>query len=182
MRGLSGPRALLLYRSPALLLLCLGYGSTTATPPTSQPCSHFSGSSCEQCLKNVTCLWCITNKTCMDYPSRNILPPSSMCSLSDARWCVCWLNFEAFIITIAVLAGLLLLCITVCCCYCCACCKKRSMGRLSAEEERLASEREERRVQALKRKSERKVKADDIRKKYGLLPDSEHPYSRFEND
>uniref|UniRef100_A0A8C9G592 PTTG1 interacting protein n=1 Tax=Pavo cristatus TaxID=9049 RepID=A0A8C9G592_PAVCR len=49
------------------------------------------------CLSNVKakdcwnqCLWCFTNNTCIDYPVRSILPPSSLCSLSNARWGVCW--------------------------------------------------------------------------------------------
>uniref|UniRef100_A0A663LU65 Uncharacterized protein n=1 Tax=Athene cunicularia TaxID=194338 RepID=A0A663LU65_ATHCN len=36
------------------------------------------------------CLWCYTNNTCIDYPVRSILPSSSLCSLSNARWGVCW--------------------------------------------------------------------------------------------
>ena len=36
------------------------------------------------------CLWCNTNKACLDYPVTRILPPSSLCTLSSARWGVCW--------------------------------------------------------------------------------------------
>lgn len=36
------------------------------------------------------CLWCHTNKACLDYPVSRILPPSSLCKLSSARWGVCW--------------------------------------------------------------------------------------------
>ncbi|XP_009328865.1 PREDICTED: pituitary tumor-transforming gene 1 protein-interacting protein-like [Pygoscelis adeliae] len=144
-------------------------------------CSEFSQRSCEECLKNVSCLWCYTNNTCIDYPVRSILPPSSLCSLSNARWGVCWINFEALIIAIAVVAGLILVSIAVCCCYCCYC-RRRSRSRSDEEEERLARKREERRLQSLQRKHERKLKHDEIRKKYGLLQDSDNPYSRFENE
>ncbi|KYO26642.1 pituitary tumor-transforming 1 protein-interacting protein [Alligator mississippiensis] len=143
----------------ALMRIC----AATRTPPVpGTACSDFSNKSCEECLRNVSCLWCYTHNTCVDYPVRSILPSSSLCHLSAARWGVCWLNFEALIIAIAVIAGLILV--------------------PSEEEERLARDREERRLQSLQRKQERKVKHDEIRKKYGLLQDSDHPYSRFENE
>ncbi|XP_010139417.1 PREDICTED: pituitary tumor-transforming gene 1 protein-interacting protein-like, partial [Buceros rhinoceros silvestris] len=128
-------------------------------------CAEFSPGSCEACLKYVSCLWCYTNNTCIDYPVRSILPPSSLCSLSNARWGVCWIKFEALIIAIAVVAGLVLVSIAVCCCYCCYC-RRRSTSRPDEEEERLARKREERRLQSLQRKHERKLKHDEIRKKY----------------
>ncbi|OXB67659.1 hypothetical protein ASZ78_015191 [Callipepla squamata] len=63
---------------------------------------------------------------------------------------------------------------------------KCSMGSLldrqDEEEEQLARKREERRLQSLQRKHERKQKHDEIRKKYGLLHESDNPYSRFENE
>ncbi|XP_009699692.1 PREDICTED: pituitary tumor-transforming gene 1 protein-interacting protein-like, partial [Cariama cristata] len=111
------------------------------------------------------CLWCYTNNTCIDYPVRSILPPSSLCSLSNARWGVCWINFEALIIAIAVVAGLILVSVGACCCYCCYC-RRRSRSRPDEEEERVARKREERRLQSLQRKHERKLKHDEIRKKY----------------
>ncbi|XP_026699101.1 pituitary tumor-transforming gene 1 protein-interacting protein-like [Athene cunicularia] len=144
-------------------------------------CSEFSQRSCEECLKNVSCLWCYTNNTCIDYPVRSILPSSSLCSLSNARWGVCWINFEALIIAIAVVAGLILLSVAVCCCYCCYC-RRRSRSSTDEEEERLAQKREEQRLQSLQRKHERKQKHDKICKKYGLRQDSDNPYSRFENE
>ncbi|XP_068790881.1 PTTG1IP family member 2 [Struthio camelus] len=154
----------------------------TASPAPAQACSEFSQRSCEECLKNVLCLWCYTNNACIDYPVRSLLPPSSLCRLSDARWGVCWINFEALIIAIAVAAGLILVSIAVCCCYCCYCRRQRSRSRLDEEEERLARNKEERRLQSLQRKHERKMKHDEIRRKYGLLQDSDNPYSRFENE
>ncbi|KAF4794320.1 pituitary tumor-transforming protein 1 protein-interacting protein-like protein [Turdus rufiventris] len=90
-------------------------------------------------------------------------------------------NFEALIIAMAVVAGLILVSITVCCCYCCYC-RRRSRSRLDEEEEQLARKKEERRLQSLQRRHERKLKHDEIRKKYGLLQDSDNPYSRFENE
>ncbi|OWK06062.1 PTTG1IP [Cervus elaphus hippelaphus] len=55
-----------------------------------QGCSQNTSRTCEECLKNVSCLWCNTNKMCLDYPVTKVLPPSSLCRLSSARWGVCW--------------------------------------------------------------------------------------------
>ncbi|KAL4617158.1 pituitary tumor-transforming gene 1 protein-interacting protein-like [Arapaima gigas] len=151
--------------------------TTTSVPPPQKQCNTFS--SCETCLQNVSCLWCNTNSTCLDYPVRHLLPPSSMCQLSQARWGVCWVNFEALIIAMAVVGGTILLSIVVCCC--CCCCKRRKSG-LDREEERYAQRREEIRKRSETRKAERKARHDEIRKKYGLIPDADHPYSKFEND
>ncbi|KAM6421995.1 pituitary tumor-transforming gene 1 protein-interacting protein-like [Rhynochetos jubatus] len=183
---MAGLRLLLLWL-PSLALLWGGAGmglahlTATVPPAPAQACSVFSQRSCEECLKNVSCLWCYTNNTCIDYPVRSILPPTSLCSLSNARWGVCWMNFEALIIAIAVVAGLILVSIAACCCYCCYC-RRRSRSGPDEEEEQLARKREERRLQSLQRKHERKLKQDEIRKKYGLLQDSDNPYSRFENE
>ncbi|XP_074918439.1 pituitary tumor-transforming gene 1 protein-interacting protein-like isoform X2 [Chelonoidis abingdonii] len=130
---------------PGLTLLRPGSGTGPGDPAV-PACSNLSFKSCEECLKNVSCLWCNARNTCMDYPVRSILPSSSLCPLYDARWGVCWSSIP------------------------------------DEEEERLARDREERRMQSLQRKHERKMKQDEIRKKYGLLQDSDHPYSRFENE
>ncbi|KAK2903682.1 hypothetical protein QQF64_009129 [Cirrhinus molitorella] len=152
---------------------------TTTHPPVHKPCSIQT--SCETCLANVSCLWCQANGSCMDYPVSYVIPPASMCKLSQARWGVCWVNFEALIIAMAVICGILLLAISVCCC-CCCCCKRRRSSSFDREDEQFARRREEIRQRADERRAERKVKHDEIRKKYGLIPDSDHPYSKFENE
>lgn len=179
--------SLLCARVLLLLLPCLAMGATqTSRPvpvPLTKPCSFYSGTSCEECLKNVTCLWCITNSTCLEYPVRSILPPSSLCAMSAARWGACWINFEALIIAIGVVAGILVLSVIVCCWYCCYCRKSSSSRlRLEAEEENLIRERERRKQESLQRKNERTIKHNEIRKKYGLLQDMDHPYSNFDNE
>ncbi|XP_007452570.1 PREDICTED: pituitary tumor-transforming gene 1 protein-interacting protein [Lipotes vexillifer] len=142
-------------------------------------CSQNTNRTCEECLKNVSCLWCNTDKACLDYPVTKILPPSSLCKLSSARWGVCWVNFEALIIALSVLGGALLLGVA-CCCYCC-CCGRRRSRRPDKSEERAAREREERRVRQEERRAEMKSRHDEIRKKYGLFRE-ENPYARFENN
>ncbi|XP_028282058.1 pituitary tumor-transforming gene 1 protein-interacting protein-like [Parambassis ranga] len=81
------------------------------------------------------------------------------------------------IITLAVLGGTILLSITVCCC----CCRSRS-SRPDRDEERFARRREEIKQRAEERKVDRKARHDEIRRKYGLIGDSDHPYSKFENE
>uniref|UniRef100_A0A8C5QQQ9 PSI domain-containing protein n=1 Tax=Leptobrachium leishanense TaxID=445787 RepID=A0A8C5QQQ9_9ANUR len=156
-----------------ILSLCTVLATqTTSAPhpvPITQPCSFFTGKSCEECLRNVSCFWCTTNNTCLAYPVRSILPPSSLCAMSAARWGACWINFEALIISMGVIAGAILLGIIICCCYCCYC-RKGSNSRMDAEEENLIRERERRQHEAQQRKNERTVKHNEIRKKYDKDP------------
>ncbi|KAK3541574.1 hypothetical protein QTP86_031653 [Hemibagrus guttatus] len=106
--------------------------------PLTQPCSTLT--SCDSCLKNVSCLWCYTNDTCTVYPVSHLLPPASVCKLSQARWGVCSVNFEALIIAMAVLVCVVLLAVSVCCCYCCRRCGRSS--RSDRIEEEIAWKRE----------------------------------------
>ncbi|XP_013907023.1 PREDICTED: pituitary tumor-transforming gene 1 protein-interacting protein-like [Thamnophis sirtalis] len=169
----------------ALLCLCptmeLHTTSPSSTPAPS--CSEFTGMKCEACIKNTACLWCSDNSTCMDYPVNKIMPPSSLCSLTKSYWGICWASLEAIIITIAVVVGIILVFIICCCCYCYRRCRQRSERRAAAEEEEtFIGDREEKQLQHAQRKHERKVKCDELRRKYGLLQDSDHPYSRYENE
>uniref|UniRef100_A0A8C4MDH4 PTTG1 interacting protein n=1 Tax=Equus asinus asinus TaxID=83772 RepID=A0A8C4MDH4_EQUAS len=124
------------------------------------------------------CLWCNTNKACLDYPVTKILPPGSLCKLSSARWGVCWVNFEALIITMSVLGGAVLLGVAVCCC---CCCRRKKSRKPDKSEEKAMREREERRIRQEERRAEMKSRHDEIRKKYGLFKE-ENPYARFENN
>ncbi|KAI4894221.1 hypothetical protein NFI96_026181, partial [Prochilodus magdalenae] len=112
------------------------------------------------------CLWCQTNLSCTEYPVSHLLPPASLCQLSQARWGVCWVNFEALIIAMAVVGGILLVGISICCCCCCCrCCKGGS--RPDREGEEFSRRREEIKQRSEDRKAERKARHDEIRKKYG---------------
>ncbi|KAG8138900.1 hypothetical protein E2320_001694 [Naja naja] len=171
-----------------LLCICptmeLDTVSSVSPSPTPAPsCSDFTGMKCEVCIKNTACLWCSPNSTCMDYPVNKIMPPSSLCSLTKSYWAICWASLEAIIITIGVVVGIILVFIICCCCYCCCKCRRRCERRATNEEEEtFIGDREEKRLQHAQRRHERKVKYDELRKKYGLLQDSDHPYSRYENE
>uniref|UniRef100_A0A8C5M4Q8 PSI domain-containing protein n=1 Tax=Leptobrachium leishanense TaxID=445787 RepID=A0A8C5M4Q8_9ANUR len=77
-------------RGICVVLCLLSYGATVMADTE---CSQMTNTTCEQCLKNVSCLWCNTDNNCMDYPVRKVLPPSSLCKLNNARWGVCWREF-----------------------------------------------------------------------------------------
>ncbi|KAM4626603.1 pituitary tumor-transforming gene 1 protein-interacting protein [Discoglossus pictus] len=140
-----------------------------------QPCSSLN-STCETCLSNVTCFWCNTNSRCLEYPAKKILPPSSLCQLSEARWGVCWVNFQALIIAMSVVGGIIIISIVTCCCLCCR--KKKSRGK-SMDNEREVREKEQRQSRQEERRAQMKTRHDDIRKKYGLFKE-DNPYTKFE--
>lgn len=156
------------------VLLCL---LTAAVAADDTACSLMSNTTCETCLKNVKCLWCNTNSKCLDYPVRNILPPSSLCKLSDARWGICWVNFEALIIAMSVVGGVIILSLVVCCC---CCCRKKKNRNTSLDTERSMRENEERKVRQEERRTQMKSRHDEIRKKYGLFKE-DNPYTKFDN-
>lgn len=170
------PRWGLLLGGLGLLLLLLQVAAAQKPPGTA--CSQFTNRTCQECLSNVSCLWCNTNKTCSDYPVSRVLPPAALCELSSARWGVCWVNFQALIIAMSVVGGSIVLGI----CYCCCCWRRRRRRAREPDkqEEKAIREREERRVRQEERRAEMKSRHDEIRKKYGLFKE-ENPYARFEN-
>ncbi|XP_068428749.1 PTTG1 interacting protein b [Clinocottus analis] len=159
------------------LVFCGGFLSTKAQEPTASPaltpCALRSNTSCDECLQNVTCLWCTPTKQCMDYPVKNILPPSSVCPLNDARWGMCWVNFQILIITMSVLGGVIIIGILVCCCCCCKC-ERIGNKKEDAKVERQTRARKSR--QNAKR-TEMQLRHDEIRQKYGMAKDN--PYARM---
>ncbi|XP_030606454.1 pituitary tumor-transforming gene 1 protein-interacting protein [Archocentrus centrarchus] len=166
----------------AAVFLCVSFvtrGQCQTTSPPTIPCA--ANKNCDTCVPHAKCLWCFATNNCTEYPVSWLLPPATLCPLSQARWGVCWMNFEALIIAMAVLGGAILIGIVVCCC-CCCCCHKSRPSRLDREEERSARRREEIKQRAEERKVERKARHDEIRRKYGLIGDADHPYSKFENE
>ncbi|XP_070566762.1 pituitary tumor-transforming gene 1 protein-interacting protein-like [Ptychodera flava] len=153
--------------------------TTAASQPTSAPgVACADRTTCDTCLKNVTCYWCNGKDVCADYPVGDIFPTKD-CDLSAARWLECWLNFEALLISMGVIAGVLL--ISCCCCVYCCCCRSSSNKKKYAKEDaKLERQREERTMRQEERKAERKAKNDEIRRKYGLMKD-DSGYTRFEN-
>ncbi|KAJ8004414.1 hypothetical protein DPEC_G00135470 [Dallia pectoralis] len=158
------------------LLVYLWTNVSGQTSGPTQNCASKSNTSCEECLKNVTCLWCRSNLQCLDYPVRTILPSKSLCSLPEARWGLCWVNFQALIITISVIAGVIIIAVMVCCYRCCRT-KKTMDTKADAAMEKQADARK---VRQEERKNEMRLRHDEIRSKYGL--NKENPYARFEDN
>ncbi|XP_073329944.1 PTTG1 interacting protein b [Pagrus major] len=150
--------------------------SEAQTPsPAPVPCALKSNSSCSDCLQNVACLWCEPTKLCVDYPVGKILPPRSVCPLNDARWGVCWVNFQILIITVSVVAGVILIG-TFVCCLCCCKCEKVGNKRDDAKAERQTRMRKSRQKE---RRTEMQLRHDEIRTKYGLAKGN--PYARMDD-
>ncbi|XP_028249683.1 PTTG1 interacting protein b [Parambassis ranga] len=168
-----------LHRAGLALIFCaviLAAGAQTSTPsPTPAPCALKFNTSCEECLQNVACLWCSSTRQCIDYPVRNILPPSSVCPLNDARWGLCWVNFQILIITMSVLAGAIIIAVLVCCFCCCCKCERNGNKREDVQVERQTRARKARQKA---RRTEMQLRHDEIRQKYGLAKDN--PYSRMD--
>ncbi|XP_072313753.1 PTTG1 interacting protein a [Eucyclogobius newberryi] len=154
---------------PAILFI-LGLASAMAQ---SQTCESKNGTSCDECLKNVSCLWCITSKSCITYPVKSILPPHSVCPLNDARWGLCWMNFQILIITLSVVGGAIILGLIICM-FCCCKCENFGSNRFEAKMDRQANKRKNKQEE---RQSEMKERHEEIRKKYGLS--GQNPYSKF---
>uniref|UniRef100_A0A3P8TJ29 PSI domain-containing protein n=1 Tax=Amphiprion percula TaxID=161767 RepID=A0A3P8TJ29_AMPPE len=158
-----------------VLIFCVFILATEAqssTPaPAPVPCADRSNRSCSECLQNVTCLWCTSTERCVDYPVRNILPPNSLCPLNDARWGVCWVNFQILIITMSVLAGVIIIAILVCCFCCCKCERMGAASVLCCLTICL--------LFVPLRRTEMQLRHDEIRQKYGLAKDN--PYARMDD-
>ncbi|KAL7385741.1 hypothetical protein ABVT39_027518 [Epinephelus coioides] len=171
------------YRAPAFVFALILYGviisteAQTATPaPAPAPCALRSNTSCAECLQNVTCLWCEPTKLCVDYPVRRLLPPRSVCPLNDARWGVCWVNFQILIITMSVLGGIIIIAILLCCLCCCCKCERHGNSREDAKVER---QNRARKTRQKAKRNEMQMRHDEIRKKYGIAKDN--PYARMDD-
>ncbi|XP_038076653.1 pituitary tumor-transforming gene 1 protein-interacting protein-like isoform X2 [Patiria miniata] len=142
--------------------------TATAAPTVADTCGAHNGS-CDKCLAfpGAKCYYCNTNKVCALYPAKEILP-TKYCALSEARWGVCFLNFEALIISMGVIAGILLIGFALCI-YCCCCRSRSNRAKLDKEERNYAKKKAERQVKRGQKKADRKAKNDEIRRKYGLL-------------
>ncbi|XP_052801629.1 pituitary tumor-transforming gene 1 protein-interacting protein-like isoform X2 [Mya arenaria] len=149
---------------------------TTTLPPAEQ-CKR-ANDSCDSCIGvgKTQCVWCQSTKACM---LKQHVIPTSECALSDARWAVCWLNYEALIIACSVIGGLLVLGLTVCIC-CCCCCKGNNKAKYAKEDAKFERKKADLKSKHEDKKAERKAKNDEIRRKYGLVKD-DNPYTRFDD-
>ncbi|XP_025093702.1 LOW QUALITY PROTEIN: pituitary tumor-transforming gene 1 protein-interacting protein-like [Pomacea canaliculata] len=157
---------------------------TTATPTstttlTPEELCGKHNTSCDDCLgvSGAKCLWCKSDSSCKPYPYSKVLPSAHECALSEARWGVCWLNFEALIIAVSVIGGVIVLTITCCCIYCC-CCRGNNQKKYDKDQHD-DEQKLERKAKQDERRAERQSRLDEIRRKYGLMKD-DAPYQRFD--
>ncbi|KAL3832126.1 hypothetical protein ACJMK2_024015 [Sinanodonta woodiana] len=145
---------------------------TTLSPE--EECSKHSAS-CDDCVgvAKAQCVYCQGAKKCK---LKKSIIPTDECSLSDAKWGVCWVNYEALIIAVSVIGSVIFLGIVICCCCCCRGKGKEKLKKWEAKWER---DRTERKARNDERRAERQQKTDEIRRKYGLVKD-EAPYTRFQ--
>ncbi|KAK3590691.1 hypothetical protein CHS0354_006380 [Potamilus streckersoni] len=175
----------LLFYCVTLVLISLSWAKTTpnATEQTTISVTTLSPedeckrhhASCEDCVgvAKAQCVYCQSAKTCK---LKKSIIPTDECALSDAKWGVCWVNYEALIIAISVIGGVIVLGIVICCCCCCRGKGKEKLQRWEAKWER---DRAERKAKSDERRAERQQKTDEIRRKYGLVKD-DAPYTRFQ--
>ncbi|CAM1307570.1 PTTG1IP (predicted) [Pycnogonum litorale] len=150
----------------------------TTTESVEEACGKLSGGSCKDCLKNVKCFYCTSTKKCDVYPYSTIVPKAKDCTMGNIRWGLCGINFEALIISCAVIGGIIIISIGICCC-CCCCCRKKKHSAITKLEMKWERQKEDRLARNEERRAERKAKTDEIRRKYGLIKD-DNPYQRFE--
>jgi len=156
---------------------------------TSSPEVCTGASTCGDCMKvGVKCLWCGEgNGTCMDYPVGEVIPSSHTCKLSKARWGTCNVNYEALLICVGILAGIILIPLLYCCCKCmvkCLCLDKRADKKYRQDEAKFDSDQQARSAKHDERRAERKDRLDEIRKKYALeikgIGNQSPGYERFD--
>jgi len=148
-------------------------------------CASKSLQSCSECVKDWDCYYCEKTKFCGKRPI--IKPKTSECDGDWYSYKQCTLSGNLLLIIIPTVLGVLLV-ITICICYCCCCRKcsrRRTARRFAKEDARREAEREQREMRHAERVAERKVKHDEIRKKYGLYKDDEEgegnaKYQRFD--
>ncbi|XP_060552646.1 pituitary tumor-transforming gene 1 protein-interacting protein-like isoform X2 [Ruditapes philippinarum] len=145
-----------------------GSTSNVVTTPKLTPAEECqkANSSCDTCVKvgSVQCVWCASSSKCM---LKEHVIPTSECGLADAKWAVCWVNYEALIIACSVIGGVLILGLTICIC-CCCCCKGNKNAKYAKEDAKYERKKTEMKAGQAERRAERKAKTDEIRKKYGI--------------
>lgn len=147
--------------------------NTTTVAPDISCEAH--NNDCKACVQNSKCYFCGENNECHTHVEKAIV--DGKCNMKNAYFYTCTITFRNLMIIAGVLCGIPVLIILILCCYCC-CCKKRGL-KLSKDDLKWARQREERQQIAAERRKERAERTEEIRKKYGLVRDS-NPYQKFD--
>ncbi|XP_029192950.2 pituitary tumor-transforming gene 1 protein-interacting protein-like [Acropora millepora] len=143
-------------------------------------CAKFN-SSCGDCTEHAACYWCSSTKKCTNYPGWTKIVPRD-CPSKKWYYGQCWITGSVLIILVPSLVGVFLV-VVGCCVYCCCCrqCQKCKKKRMDKEDAKLKRKRAEMQAINAQKRSEREVKRDQIRQKYGLRPGGSSGYQRIED-
>ena len=147
--------------------------TSTVQPTPNISCETFNND-CKGCVQNSQCYYCDENNECHFYILKSMV--DGKCNMKHAYFHTCKLNLEVMLIIVGVLSGIAVLIILILCCYCC--CKRKGI-KISKDDLKWARQREERKQIAAERRKERAERTEEIRKKYGLVKDS-NPYQKFD--
>ena len=142
-------------------------------------CSKHNAS-CSDCTGQSECYWCSSTLKCTHYPGWTKIIPRD-CPNKKWYYGQCRIAGSVLIILVPSLVGAFLLFLG-CCIYCCCCrrCQKCKKKRHDKEDAKLKRKREEKQALHAQKRSEREVKRDEIRKKYGLRPGGSSGYQRLD--
>lgn len=145
-----------------------------------EDCTSFN-KSCSDCTGHSQCYWCSSTEACTNYPGWTKIVPRD-CPSREWFYGQCRVSGQVLIILVPSLVAVFLLFLG-CCIYCCCCrqCNKCRKKRMDKEDAKLKRKREEMTALHAQKRSEREVKRDEIRKKYGLRPGSSG-YQRIEDN
>ena len=160
--------------------VCLVYFTMPVSAAEQVDCSKFN-KSCSDCTGHSECYWCSSTQKCNRYPGWTKIVPRD-CPSKKWYYGQCRLAGNVLIILIPSLVGVFLLFLG-CCIYCCCCrrCQKCKRKRMDKEDAKLKRKREEMQAIHAQKRSEREIKRDEIRKKYGLRPGGSSGYQRIED-
>lgn len=153
---------------------------TPASAAEDVDCTKFN-KSCSDCTGNSVCFWCSSTSKCENYPGWTKIIPKD-CPSRKWYYGQCRIAGNVLIILVPSVVGVFLLFLG-CCIYCCCCrrCQKWKKKRMDKEDAKVKRKREEMQAIHAQKRSERDVKRDEIRKKYGLRPGGSSGYQRIED-
>lgn len=146
---------------------------TSTSTPKNISC-EVHNNDCNACVERSQCYYCSSTDECHYHIDKAVV--EGVCDVTHMYLFTCKANVKIMLIIIGVLSGIAFLMILIVCCYCC--CKKKGV-KLSKDDIKWARQREERKQIAAERRKERAERTDEIRKKYGLVKNS-NPYQRFD--
>merc|ERR1719354_59322 len=145
---------------------------------------------CEDCVSihNYQCFWCSSTGNCTYQHTPKVLPSTDDCNWKDKRWVVCWLDYRALVICIAVIGGVTLIMVLCCLVRLCTCIKDCFYLICCCEcfncSARASERRSNRQIKRLEKEMRRQSRRQELMMKYGNsygASGSVGTYNRFED-